>query len=81
MSNTNPTQRQRVLDYMREHGCINPLESWQQIGVYRLAARINELHKSGVGIVREWVEVPNRYGETCRVRMYSIAKGQMEMGL
>ena len=33
MENNNPTQAQRVLDYMKEHGSITQLEALNEIGV------------------------------------------------
>ena len=68
--NTNPTQAQRVLDYMREYGGITQLDALQELGVMRLASRVSELKKRGYNIVGERVEVKNRYGESCYIKKY-----------
>ena len=70
--NTNPTQAQRVLDYMKEHGSITQLEALNTLGVMRLASRISNLKKQGYTIVGKFVTVRNRYGEECRVKQYSL---------
>lgn len=68
--NNNPTQAQRVLDYMREYGSITQLDALQELGVMRLASRVSELKKRGYNIVGERVAVKNRYGEHCYIKRY-----------
>ena len=70
--NSNPTQSQRILDYMYEHGGITQFEALQELGVMRLASRISELKRDGHVIASKMVKVKNRYGETCRVKRYSF---------
>ena len=72
MTNTNPTQAQRVLDYIQQYGSITQLEALQDIGVMRLAARISDLRKQGERIGSKMINVENRYGETCRVKSYFL---------
>ena len=38
MENHNPTQNQRVLDYMHKHGSITQIEALRDIGVMLLAS-------------------------------------------
>ena len=71
--NTNPTQANRVLDYLMKHGSITQFEALQ-LGVMRLASRVSELRKNGTEINSEMVKVTNRYGETCRVKRYYIGR-------
>lgn len=73
-NNSNPTQCNRVLDYMERHGGITPLEAIMELGVYRLASRISEMRKQGIKITDKWVKVTNRWDETCRIKRYSLAK-------
>lgn len=75
MTNSNPTQCSRILAYMEKHGSITQLEALMELGVMRLASRISNLRKSGYEIDCEWVEVQNRFGETCRVKKYSLVGG------
>lgn len=68
--NTNPTQEQRVLDYIRENGSITQLEALYELGVMRLASRISSLKKQGINIVGENITVMNRFNEKCHIKRY-----------
>lgn len=72
MSNTNPTQCQRILDYMEQFGGITQFEAMLDLGVMRLASRISELKKEGYNIQSSMHGVKNRYGETCWVKQYRL---------
>ena len=72
--NSNPTQAQRILGYIENYGSITQLEALKDLGVFRLASRISELRKKGYKIESQMVKVENRYGETCRVKRYSLKK-------
>jgi len=64
------TQSNRLLDYLKLHGTINPLESWQQLGIYRLSDTVFRLRKQGYLIRTDLVEVKNQFNEVCRVANY-----------
>lgn len=66
------SQCDRVLSYMREHTGITQLEATREFGCLRLAARIADLRHKGIAITDLWVEVPNRYGEKCKVKEYRL---------
>ena len=70
--NSNPTQSQRIIDYMYEHGGITQYDALNELGVMRLASRISELRRNGYEIASKMVKVKNRYGETCRVKRYTL---------
>lgn len=70
--NSNPTQCERILNYMHVHGSITQFEAQKELGVMRLGARIFELRKNGHQIISEMVQVKNRYGEKCRVKRYYL---------
>lgn len=72
--NENRTQAERVLAYMTDHGSVTQFEALKDLGVMRLASRISELRKNGHEIASQMVKVENRYGETCRVKRYSLKK-------
>lgn len=65
------SQASRISGYMDEFGSITPLEAMRDLGVYRLAARIADLRKSGVDIKTTMIDVPNRYGTSSKVARYS----------
>lgn len=72
MSNSRPTQAQRVLDYIERFGSITQHEASIDLGVARLASRISELKKNGHNIKGEMITVKNRFGENCSVKRYSM---------
>jgi hypothetical protein len=64
------TQSNRLLDYLKTNGTINPLESWQQLGIYRLSDTVFRLRKQGYLIRTDLVEIKNQFNEVCRVANY-----------
>ena len=67
------SQCDRLLFYLRNHEGITPMEAWNQLGIYRLGARVWDLrNKRGHNIIRTMVTVPNRYGDKCRVAQYRL---------
>lgn len=69
------TQCERVLDYMNQFGSITQAEAYLDLGVARLASRINDLKKNGYVIEDKWEAVKNRFDETCYIKRYSL-KGE-----
>lgn len=67
------TQCDKVLKYINDFGSITPLEAMNDLGIMRLAARINDLSNKGIAINREMVKSKNRYGETVHYAKYSLA--------
>ena len=59
------TQTERVLNHLRERGSITPVEALHVHGIYRLAARVNDLKKRGVNVVARMKQDINghRYAE------------------
>lgn len=66
------TTQKRVFDFMKENGSITTLDANKKLGETRLSARIFELKEKGVVIEDEWIKVKNRFGESRRVKSYSI---------
>lgn len=75
--NSNPTQAQRVLDYIDQFGSITQLEALRDLGVMRLASRISDLKKLGYPIKSDMETVQNRFGENCKIKRYSLAVGEV----
>ena len=63
-------QTQRVVEYLATHYHITAKQAMDDLGIYRLGARIYDLKQSGVDVRSGWKEELNRYGEKCRVKMY-----------
>ena len=66
------TQQERVLQYMKEFGSINPLEAMQDLGCMRLASRIKDLKAQGYGIGRRMKSGKNRYGNPVTYAEYYL---------
>lgn len=66
------TQDQRLLDYLKLNKEIDPLQAWQELGIYRLAACIFNLRKQGHNIISNRKKVQNRFGENCNVARYRL---------
>ena len=74
--NSNPIQRQRVLNYMHHYGGITQFEASEHLGILRLASRVSELKKMGYPVKSKRVIVINRFGEKCRVSRYWLEEEQ-----
>lgn len=66
------TQKDRLLDFLKTHRQINPLQSWQVLGIYRLSAVILDLRKQGYVISTIKTKVKNQFGEACHVATYVL---------
>ncbi len=66
------TQNERVFDHLRSVGPIRPMTALNDLGIYRLASRINDLRKAGHKIKTKKVEVVNRWGESSYIAEYSL---------
>ena len=67
------TQHNRLVQYLIEHGSITQLEAFNELGIMRLAPRINVLRNLGYKIETKFVSGLNRYGETTRFARYEVA--------
>ena len=65
------TQTERLLERLREYP-VTPLDSWVDLGIYRLAARVFDLRNQGHNIEKTMVKVRNKFGETVKVAEYRL---------
>lgn len=79
MANKRPTQRQQIVDYMREHGSITRLESSLDLFIFEMPARICELQKMGWVFKKTWEKKTNSKGITKSFLRYSIIKEGTEI--
>ena len=70
------TQTDMILDYLRERGSISQLEAAQELGCWRLGARIWDLRHEGHAIRREMVTSRNRFGVPVSYARYSLQEGK-----
>lgn len=67
------TQNEMILNYLNEFGSITTYESYTELFITRLSARIWDLkHKYGCKFDEEWVTKKNRYGKTCCFKKYIL---------
>lgn len=67
----NMNQNQRVLEWLKRHKGITPLEAWVELGIYRLSDVIWKLRKYYIIDTEEKVII-NKFGEECRVAFYVL---------
>ena len=66
------TQKDRVLDHLKEHGTITSWEAIQNYGITRLSEYIRQLRRDGYIITSNWTENINRYGDKVRYVIYEL---------
>lgn len=72
------SQKQMVLDYIREFGSITPVDAFKDLGVTRLAAVVFALRDEGHDIHKEREHAFNRYGQRVRYARYSFGKDEID---
>ena len=63
-------QKNRVLEWLRTHGTLDPLTSLHKLSVYRLSEVIRKLRSEGHAIETEMVRSINQFGEEIRYGVY-----------
>ena len=66
------SQNKRLLIYLQKGNKVTPLNAWENLGIYRLSARVFDLRYLGYNINMKRIEVKNKLGETFNVAEYSI---------
>ncbi len=66
------TQKERLFNWLIQYGEIDPLTAWQELGIYRLGARIHDLKRDGIRIETDKLKVKNRWNESCTVANYKL---------
>lgn len=69
-----PTQRQLILQYIKDFGSITPMEAYSDLGITKLATRISEMRAEGMEFHIEKVKSKNRYGKAISFAKYSFPK-------
>lgn len=71
------TQKDRILEYIRQFGYITSWQAYQDLGIMQLGARIDQLQKEGYEFETEWETKKNRFGEPVSFKRYYL-KNNME---
>ena len=66
------TQRDRVLQYIKDFGSITSWEAYSERGITQLGARIFELKDRGYNFEKERVNTKNRYGDQTHFDRYKL---------
>jgi hypothetical protein len=68
------TQNARLLGYLKKYGNITQIEALTELGIFRLASRINDLKNKGHNIIGQMVDVENRFGEKVKIKRYFLTE-------
>lgn len=66
------TQKDRILEYIRNFGSISSFEAYADLGITQLGARIDKLKKEGFKFRTEWESKTNRFGEKTEYKRYYL---------
>jgi hypothetical protein len=66
------TQRDRVIQYIKDFGSITRAEAFAELGIVELAARICELERMGYKFEKKTMYKENRYGEMIHFTRYKL---------
>lgn len=70
------SQKDRVLQYLKQGKVLTRLNAWDELGVIETPARIHELRSEGYDIQSTRKQVLNRYGETVNIAEWFITREQ-----
>jgi len=66
------TQKERILNYIREFGSISQKEAFLDLGITKLSTRVSEMSRDGIQFHREMEKGKNRWGEPTSYMRYSL---------
>ena len=66
------SQRNEVLNHLKEHGSITSMEAFENYGATRLSAIIFDLRKEGYNIKCEMMGGKTRYGRKTNYGIYIL---------
>lgn len=66
------TQKDRIINYIRQFGSISSFEAYANLGITQLGARIDQLKKEGFKFRTEWESNTNRFGEKTEYKRYYL---------
>lgn len=69
-----PTQREKVLNYIRQFGSITSWQAYTDLGITQLGARIFELKELGCEFTKTRIVTTNRFGEKTHYDEYRLIR-------
>jgi hypothetical protein len=68
------SQKDKILEHLNLFGSIDPVQALQEYGIFRLAARIDELRRDAYEIDTHLVSTINRFGNEVRYGRYVLRR-------
>lgn len=69
-----PTQRDKVLSYIKQFGRISSWEAYSELGITQLGSRIFELKELGYVFAKTRINTTNRLGEKTHYDEYRLVE-------
>jgi len=66
------TQRQRIINYIRQFGSITSYDAYSDLGITQFATRVKELKEEGYHFKTEWESKKNRFNESVTYKRYYL---------
>lgn len=66
------TQKERIIDYIKQFGSITSLDAYKDLGITQLGARIDGLKKDGYRFKTECESCKNRFGDKTDYKRYYL---------
>lgn len=74
------TQCEQVMEYMERFGSITTMQAYEDLGVTRLASRINDLRNQGIDIEGTTRTGKNRFGKKVSFKEYRLKEETCKQG-
>ena len=69
------TQKEQILQYIKDFGSITPMDAFYDLGITKLATRISEMrNKDGIEFNIEIVRYRNKYNKPSHYARYSLCE-------
>lgn len=66
------TQRQKIVEYIREFGSITSWDAYTELGITQFATRVKELKEKGYLFKTEWESKKNKDGILISFKRYYL---------
>lgn len=68
------TQREQILQYIKDFGSITPMDAFWDLGITKLATRISEMRRDGIEFTIVMEKGRNKYNKPVRYARYSLCE-------
>ena len=69
-------QHDLIINYLKSHKDITPMDAFRELGITKLSTRIGELKERGYNILDAWVDDVNRFGVETRYKRYILLRSK-----